>query len=89
MQTKILRKFSKDLDKIKQPKDKKAILQIIQKVKRCSSFDEIPNSKKLKEGTWLKPSSTEALTGKAGQGNVLLQFRVISYLFFIRKFYCF
>ncbi len=51
MQTKILRNFSKDLDKIKQPKDKKAILQIIQKVKRCSSFDEIPNSNKLKEGT--------------------------------------
>jgi mRNA interferase RelE/StbE len=47
MQTRFLKKFSKDLDKFTQPKDKKAILQIIQNVKECNSLDDIPNVKKL------------------------------------------
>ncbi|MEO9802246.1 MAG: type II toxin-antitoxin system RelE/ParE family toxin [Reichenbachiella sp.] len=42
-----LKKFSKDLDKIKQPKDREAILSLIESVHNCSSFREIPNTKKL------------------------------------------
>ncbi|MFY0654212.1 MAG: hypothetical protein JXQ96_19400 [Cyclobacteriaceae bacterium] len=47
MKTKFLKKFSKDLDKITQPKDKESILSIIQKVQSSNSFDDISNVKKL------------------------------------------
>ncbi|MEQ9288616.1 MAG: hypothetical protein RIG77_16970 [Cyclobacteriaceae bacterium] len=51
MQTRFLKKFSKDLDKLKQPKDKKAILNIIHEVQASSSLDNIQNVKKLTEFT--------------------------------------
>ena len=47
MHTKFLKKFSKDLDKIKQPKDKKVILQLIQNIQKSNSLDDISNIKKL------------------------------------------
>ncbi len=43
MEVKFLKKFSKDLDKIDQPKDKNAILQVIQDIQNCNSLDEISN----------------------------------------------
>tara|TARA_R110000868_G_scaffold156716_1_gene383783 strand:- start:337 stop:603 length:267 start_codon:yes stop_codon:yes gene_type:complete len=47
MHTKFLKKFSRDLDKIKQPKDKKVILQLIQNIQKSNSLDDISNIKKL------------------------------------------
>jgi mRNA interferase RelE/StbE len=43
-----LKKFSKDLDKIKKPKDLQSILEIIELVKKVQSFSEVPGTKKLK-----------------------------------------
>jgi mRNA interferase RelE/StbE len=43
-----LKKFSKDLDKIKKPKDLQSILEIIELVKQVQSFSEVPGTKKLK-----------------------------------------
>lgn len=43
-----LKKFSKDLDKIKKPKDLKSILEIIELVKQVQNFTEVPGTKKLK-----------------------------------------
>lgn len=43
-----LKKFSKDLDKIKKPKDLQSILEIIELVKQLKSFSEVPGTKKLK-----------------------------------------
>lgn len=42
-----LKKFSKDLDKIKKPKDHQAILEIIDLVKKVKDITEIPGIKKL------------------------------------------
>lgn len=47
MQVAFLKKFSKDLDKIKQPKDKKGILKIIQLVKKAEKLDDLSGIKKL------------------------------------------
>lgn len=47
MQVKYLQKFSKDLDKIKQPKEKKVLLDLILKVKAANSISEISGVKKL------------------------------------------
>ena len=47
MQVIFLKKFSRDLDKIKQPKDKKMILELIRTVQSVRSIDEIPNVKRL------------------------------------------
>lgn len=43
-----LKKFSKDLDKIKQPKDHAAILEVIELVKRAHDITVVPGAKKLK-----------------------------------------
>lgn len=42
-----LKKFSKDLDKIKQPKDLKSISEIIELVKAAENLEEVPGVKKL------------------------------------------
>ena len=47
MKVVFLRKFSKDLDKIKKPKDRNSILEILQLVKQSETFEEIPGVKKL------------------------------------------
>ena len=47
MQITFLKKFSKDLDKIKQPKDRKAILEIIQLVKEVEKIESVSGIKKL------------------------------------------
>ena len=47
MKVVFLRKFSKDLDKIKKPGDRKSILEIIALVKQSASIEEIPGAKKL------------------------------------------
>ncbi len=47
MKVAYLKKFSKDLDKIKKPKDHQAILEVIQLVKEVKSINEIPGIKKL------------------------------------------
>jgi mRNA interferase RelE/StbE len=43
-----LKKFSKDLDRIKKPKDRESILEIIKLVKQVQVFTEVPGIKKLK-----------------------------------------
>jgi len=43
-----LKKFSKDLDKIKQSKDHRTILEIIELVKQVQDINEVPGTKKLK-----------------------------------------
>jgi len=43
-----LKKFSKDLDKIKQPNDQASILEIIELVKQTQDITEVPGIKKLK-----------------------------------------
>lgn len=48
MKVAYLKKFSKDLDKIKKPKDLKSILEIIELVKQVPNFSEVPGTKKLK-----------------------------------------
>lgn len=47
MKVAYLKKFSKDLDKIKQPKDHAAILEIIELVKEVDQITEVPGLKKL------------------------------------------
>ncbi|MCV9387035.1 type II toxin-antitoxin system RelE family toxin [Reichenbachiella ulvae] len=47
MEVQFLNKFSKDLDKIKQPKDKTALLNLIKDVKAAESLRDIPSIKKL------------------------------------------
>ncbi|MEM8896174.1 MAG: type II toxin-antitoxin system RelE/ParE family toxin [Bacteroidota bacterium] len=47
MKVVFLRKFSKDLDKIKKPRDRNSILEIIELVKQVETFEEIPDVKKL------------------------------------------
>ncbi|MEM6737743.1 MAG: type II toxin-antitoxin system RelE/ParE family toxin [Bacteroidota bacterium] len=48
MKVVFLKKFSKDLDKIKKPKDRAAILEIIELVREVQSITEVPATKKLK-----------------------------------------
>lgn len=48
MKVAYLKKFSKDLDKIKKPKDRESILEIIELVKQVQVFSEVSGSKKLK-----------------------------------------
>ncbi len=43
-----LKKFSKDLDKIKKPKDRVSILEIIELVKQVETFSEVTGTSKLK-----------------------------------------
>jgi mRNA interferase RelE/StbE len=43
-----LKKFSKDLDKIRTSKDKEAIREPIELIRSCHSIDEIKSLKKLK-----------------------------------------
>lgn len=47
MKVQFLKKFSKDLDKIKQPKDKAALLTLIKEAKTAESLRDIPGIKKL------------------------------------------
>lgn len=47
MKVKFLKKFNKDIDKITTPKDRKAILEIIQMIKDSGSFDQNQGVKKL------------------------------------------
>ena len=47
MKVVFLRKFSKDLDKIKKPRDRKSTLELIELVKESKSLEEIPGVKKL------------------------------------------
>lgn len=47
METVFLKKFSKDLDKIKKPKDLRSILEIIELTKSAESIEEITGVKKL------------------------------------------
>ncbi|MEQ8582361.1 MAG: type II toxin-antitoxin system RelE/ParE family toxin [Marinoscillum sp.] len=47
MEVVFLKKFSKDLDKIKRPKDLKAVANIIESVKSAVSFEEVTGVKKL------------------------------------------
>ena len=39
-----LKKFSKDLDKIKKPKDLQSILEVIKLVKQAQGFSEVPGT---------------------------------------------
>ena len=48
MKVVFLKKFSKDLDKIKQPKDHQAILKIIDLIKLAADLSEVPGVKQLK-----------------------------------------
>ena len=47
MKVVFLRKFSKDLDKIKKPRDRKSTFELIELVKESKSLEEIPGVKKL------------------------------------------
>jgi len=47
MQIIFLKKFSKDLEKIRKSKDKSSILNLLKDVQNCNSINEIPNTKKL------------------------------------------
>ncbi len=47
MKVAYLKRFSKDLNKIKQPKDHQAILEIIDLVKKVKYITEIPGARKL------------------------------------------
>jgi mRNA interferase RelE/StbE len=47
MKVVFLWKFSKDLDKVKKPKDLKSIADIIEMVKSVESFEEVAGVKKL------------------------------------------
>jgi mRNA interferase RelE/StbE len=47
MKVEFLKKFLKDLDKIKRPKEKTAILEIIDSAKEITSVSELPSTKKL------------------------------------------
>jgi len=41
MKVEFLKKFSKDLEKIKQPRDRKSIINLIQQVKTVSQLEEV------------------------------------------------
>ena len=47
MEVVFLKKFSKDLDKIKQSKDLKSLADVIALVKSVDGIDEVPGIKKL------------------------------------------
>ena len=47
MKVAYLKKFSKDLDKIKKPRDRNSILEILELVKQSETFEEISGVKKL------------------------------------------
>jgi len=47
MEVVYLKKFSKDLDKINKPKDRKSIVEAIQSVKDAQSLEELTGIKKL------------------------------------------
>lgn len=47
MQVAFLKKFSKDLDKITQPKDRKALLVVIKLVKEVNKLEDVPGVQKL------------------------------------------
>ncbi|MEQ8425753.1 MAG: type II toxin-antitoxin system RelE/ParE family toxin [Cyclobacteriaceae bacterium] len=47
MQVAFLKKFSKDLDKITQPKDRKALGEVIKLVKEVAKLEEVRGVKKL------------------------------------------
>ncbi len=47
MDIEFLKKFSKDLDKINRPKDKAAILKVIDSAKEISTISELSSTKKL------------------------------------------
>ena len=47
MKVEFLKKFSRDLEKIKQPRDRKAIINLIRQVKTVSQLEEVPGVKKL------------------------------------------
>ena len=47
MEIVFLRKFSKDLDKIRQPKDLESIAEIISSVRSAKRFGDVPGIKKL------------------------------------------
>ena len=47
MEVIFLKKFSRDLDKIKQPKDLKSIAAVIELVKSVDIIEEVPGVKKL------------------------------------------
>lgn len=47
MRVQFLQHFSKDLDKVNQPRDKKSILDAIDLVKEAGSSDQIPGLRKL------------------------------------------
>ena len=47
MEIVFLKKFSKDLDKIKQLKDRKAIADIIESVRAVENFEDLAGVKKL------------------------------------------
>ncbi|WP_339787878.1 MAG: type II toxin-antitoxin system RelE family toxin [Imperialibacter sp.] len=47
MQVVYLKRFSKDLNKITQPKDRKAIAEVIEQVKQAEKIEELPGVKKL------------------------------------------
>ena len=47
MRVAYLKKFSKDLDKIKKPKDHQAIFEIIELVKKADHITKIPGIRKL------------------------------------------
>ena len=47
MKVEFLKKFSKDLDKIKRPKDKESVLEIIKSAKQAENLNEIVGVKKL------------------------------------------
>ncbi|MBZ0246341.1 MAG: hypothetical protein K8H85_10365 [Cyclobacteriaceae bacterium] len=46
MQVVFLKKFSKDLDKITQLKDRKALIDLIKLVKQVDKLEEVPGIKK-------------------------------------------
>lgn len=47
MKTVFLKKFSKDLDKIKRSKDLSSILEVIELVKEANQISDVPGIKKL------------------------------------------
>lgn len=48
MKVEFLKKFSKDLDAIKQKSVKQALIRLIELMEAIDSIDKIPNTKKLK-----------------------------------------
>ena len=48
MKVEFLKKFSKDIDGLKQKSVKQALLRLIESMESVESLEEIPNTKKLK-----------------------------------------